>query len=183
VPPPGRKAAQYSRRIGSVPVRRLLLSLEQGMSFTPLIAWTTNGIRMQLEQYASQQNETPERLAGDLLVEALRARHAPPVDFATAPVECKSEWGQADEEEDEDEAHEIQPKTEFGSQAEKRNAADAFVQALLADGPRPATEVKQAALAAGFAWTAINAAAERLNVSKRKAKGEAHGRSWWVLFD
>lgn len=45
---------------------------------TPCLAWVTPGVRQQLLEYASLQNETVERLAGDLLLEALRARNAPP---------------------------------------------------------------------------------------------------------
>ncbi|MEX3639836.1 hypothetical protein [Paraburkholderia sp. BR14320] len=150
------------------------------MAFTPLIAWTTNGVRQQLLQYARSEGETPERLAGDLIVEAMRARHAPPADFTTAPVEHKGEWSRDDEDADEDrpiETKAVQPKAKFGSQAAKRARADAFLRSLLADGPRSGGEVKQAALAAGFAWTAIHAAAERLRVDKHKA----FGSSSWTL--
>ncbi|MFT0174632.1 hypothetical protein ACLKMY_37785 [Paraburkholderia mimosarum] len=159
------------------------------MSATPCIAWLTNGSREQLLQLARSEGETPERLAGDLLVEAMRARHAAPVDYATieAPVEHKSEWSAGDLEEDEDEPSaetaEVQPKSKFDPRAEKREQAEAFLRDLLADGPRLATEVQAAALAAGFARAAIHAAAERLRVDKRKARGCAHGRSWWSLPD
>ena len=133
----------------------------------PTVAWLTRGARSWLEAYAAAQHETLERLAGDLLVEALRARGAPGVDLAPSPPPP--------------EPVRAQPVV-TNARAATRAAADAFLRAQLADGERTATEIRAAVQDAGLAWYAVNAASLRLRVIKRKCGGSGGVTAWrWSL--
>lgn len=59
--------------------------------------------------------------------------------------------------------------------------AVAFLQALLAGGPRPASEVQAEAEKAGLPWDTVKRAKRRAGVATRKERGVPNGRWLWHL--
>ncbi|QBQ97867.1 hypothetical protein [Paraburkholderia pallida] len=139
------------------------------MSFTPCLVWVTPGVRQQLIEYASLQNEMVERIGGDLVCEALRARNAPPATWVPPSTEPP-----AFDYPDDDELPEVAPADRT------RTVAEQFLLDLLAGGRRSGSEVRTQAGGAGIPWHAVNVAAQRLGVHKRKGDGY-NGAWWWTL--
>ena len=70
-----------------------------------------------------------------------------------------------------------------GRPTERRDAAEEFLRTFLADGPRPQTEIEEAAAAAGHAPATLRRAKDRLGVQAFRKGGRRDGQWLWLLPD
>jgi putative DNA primase/helicase len=66
-----------------------------------------------------------------------------------------------------------------GLDRQERREADAWLRALLADGPMLSKQIKQEGEQAGFAWRTLWRSAHRLNVETERVGGLAGGGKWY----
>lgn len=86
------------------------------------------------------------------------------------------EWGEAVE----GTARELLGEPEEGAGSAGRDA-ETFLRALLADGPMPARDVKEAAGANGLAWRTVRRAQKAAGVKVSRSGFGAHGQWFWSL--